>query len=344
MPTHIRRLILLLLAFGALALTVRHFVVDKSFYRYGHYRGDALGEIARDQPQFRGSASCQSCHAAEYAAWAASPHHRPGGIVQCEVCHGPGAGRDPARGYMHAATGPVHPDSLRLAVPTDSRALCTACHERIVGRPAQQRQIVLSDHAGAQQCSLCHDVHAPATLKGGLAPASLAGDAAAGQRKSAACIACHGAGGVSTAGLLGPTLAGQSRAYLSAALTAYKSGARSNPIMLGVASALSAADIEDIAAWFSSRKCAVSAGDAAQVAAARNAGAAMCANCHGTNGVATSAAWPNLLGQSPGYLQSALGAYAGADRSHPVMSTLARSLNEAEVARLAAWYGAAVCK
>jgi len=346
MPKHVRRLILVLLGFGVLALTVRHFVVDRSFYRYGHYRADALAEIARDQPKFRGTAYCQSCHGAEYDAWAHSPHNRAdgGGIVKCEVCHGPGAGRDPGHDYIHAATGPVHPQNLHLAVPTDTRALCSVCHEQIVGRPAQQRQIVIGDHAGAQQCSLCHDVHAPSRLKGAIAVASLAGSAAAGQRKSAACIACHGPVGVSAAGLLGPTLAGQNRAYLAAALAAYKSGARKNPIMLGVASSLSSTDIEDVASWFSSQKCAVVPGGAEQLAAARKAGAAMCANCHGANGVPRSDAWPSLLGQSGDYLKGALRSYASADRSHIVMSTLARGLDDAAIERVAAWYSTAACK
>lgn len=346
MPRHIRRLLLVLIGFGVAAVTVRYFVVDRSFYEYGHYRGDAVAEIARDKPKFQGAASCQSCHAAEYDSWAHSLHdsRERGGVVQCEVCHGPGAGRDPGRNYLHAATGPVHPDNLRLAVPSDSRALCTLCHEQIVARPVQQRQIVIGDHAGTQQCTLCHDAHAPARLKGALVAATAAGNASAGQRKSAGCAACHGPGGVSAAGLIGPTLAGQNRAYLAAALAAYKSGARRNPIMSGVASALSAADVEDVTAYFASQRCAAGPGGAQQPAAARKAGAALCANCHGVNGVPTAEAWPNLLGQSRDYLQGALRSYANGDRSHAVMSAIARSLNDAETATVAAWYGGAACQ
>jgi cytochrome c553 len=167
---------------------------------------------------------------------------------------------------------------------------------------------------------------------------------ALGQRKSAACAACHGPGGVSAAGLVGPTLAGQNRVYLAAALAAYKSGARKNPIMVGLASALSNTDIEDIAAFYSSQKCAVGTSGAEQIAAAREAGAAMCASCHGVNGVPTGEAWPNLLGQSRDYLQGALKSYASGDRTHVVMTALAKSLDDAEAAKVAAYYSGATCK
>ena len=53
MPKHIRRLILVLIGFGIVAITVRHFVVDRSFYEYGHYRGDAVAEMARAKAVIR---------------------------------------------------------------------------------------------------------------------------------------------------------------------------------------------------------------------------------------------------------------------------------------------------
>ena len=50
-------------------------------------------------------------------------------------------------------------------------------------------------------------------------PAFAAGDAAAGQAKSAVCAACHGADGNSVADAI-PNLAGQKQAYLEAQLHA----------------------------------------------------------------------------------------------------------------------------
>jgi cytochrome c553 len=117
---------------------------------------------------------------------------------------------------------------------------------------------------------------------------------------------------------------------------------------------LSAADIEDVVAFYSSQKCAAGTGTgtgaagggggAEQLAAARAAGASLCASCHGANGVPTGAAWPNLLGQSRDYLQGALRSYASGDRTHAVMSALARSLSDEQAAKVAAYYSGAACK
>ncbi len=79
-----------------------------------------------------------------------------------------------------------------------------------------------------------------------------AGDAAAGQAKAAACVACHGEGGKSTV-TVNPVLAGQYATYIEQALKDYKSGARKNPIMAGMAAPLSDEDITNLAAYFSSQ-------------------------------------------------------------------------------------------
>ena len=138
MPKHIVRLILLFLGLGIVAITARNYLTDKSFYEYGHYRGDAVAEIARDKPKYQGTAYCQSCHAAQFAEWSKGVHDSVdiGKVVKCEVCHGPAGRRDPQQGYINSATGPVHPDNVKLVVPTDTRALCTLCHEQMPGRPA----------------------------------------------------------------------------------------------------------------------------------------------------------------------------------------------------------------
>ncbi|HXZ54171.1 MAG TPA: cytochrome c [Burkholderiales bacterium] len=86
------------------------------------------------------------------------------------------------------------------------------------------------------------------------APAHAAGDAASGKQKSQACGACHGADGNAPTGPDFPRLAGQHYDYLLKALRDYKSGARKNPIMGGQVSGLSAQDMADLAAYFSSQK------------------------------------------------------------------------------------------
>jgi cytochrome c553 len=71
----------------------------------------------------------------------------------------------------------------------------------------------------------------------------------AGKDKAATCAACHGEAGISSAPNW-PNLAGQYRDYLVHAITEYKTGARKDPIMGSQAQALSAADIEAVAAYF----------------------------------------------------------------------------------------------
>jgi len=82
--------------------------------------------------------------------------------------------------------------------------------------------------------------------------ATAAGDAAAGKEKAAPCAACHMADGNSTNPTF-PRLAGQHADYIAKALEDYKSGARKNPIMSGLAAPLSRQDREDLGAYFASQ-------------------------------------------------------------------------------------------
>jgi len=78
-------------------------------------------------------------------------------------------------------------------------------------------------------------------------------DSAAGQAKAKEiCQACHGLDGNSPTPDY-PKLAGQYPDYLAKALRDYKSGARKNPIMAGMAGALTANDIDNLAAYYSSQ-------------------------------------------------------------------------------------------
>ena len=92
-----------------------------------------------------------------------------------------------------------------------------------------------------------------ATLIMALPATSFAGDPQAGKAKSATCAACHGPDGNSQIPQ-NPSLAGQYEDYLVHSLKEYKSGERKNPIMGGMAAALSDEDIADLAAWFASQK------------------------------------------------------------------------------------------
>ena len=82
---------------------------------------------------------------------------------------------------------------------------------------------------------------------------ALAADAAAGKEKSAMCAGCHGPMGVS-ANPEWPNLAGQKDKYIMNQLKAFRGGVRKNDLMAPIAAALTDADIENLAAYFSSLK------------------------------------------------------------------------------------------
>jgi cytochrome c553 len=80
-----------------------------------------------------------------------------------------------------------------------------------------------------------------------------AGDPAAGKAKSVACAGCHGANGMAVVPTY-PNLAGQNKAYLISTLKGFRDGTRDNATMNPMAKPLSDADIENLAAYYSSLK------------------------------------------------------------------------------------------
>ena len=81
----------------------------------------------------------------------------------------------------------------------------------------------------------------------------MAADIEAGKTKAAeVCASCHGVDGNSPAPNF-PKIGGQYRTYLEKALKDYKSGSRNDPIMAGMTANLSAADIENLAFYYSSQ-------------------------------------------------------------------------------------------
>jgi cytochrome c553 len=80
-----------------------------------------------------------------------------------------------------------------------------------------------------------------------LAGTAHAGNPELGRAKSAPCAACHGEDGRGIAPNF-PVLAGQYADYLVHALKQYRSGERNNALMAPMATNLSDADIEDLAA------------------------------------------------------------------------------------------------
>ncbi len=95
-------------------------------------------------------------------------------------------------------------------------------------------------------------IAAALTAVGSLAQVPV-GDAAAGAKKNAMCIGCHGIAGYKTAFpevYNVPKIGGQHPAYMVKALQAYKSGERNHPSMKGIAASLSDQDMADLAAYY----------------------------------------------------------------------------------------------
>jgi len=344
MPKHIVRLTLLIVAGVVLAYAAKQFFTDDSFYLYGHYRGKSVADIAADKPKFNIPKSCEQCHAAQYAEWSGSVHNNPdaGKVVKCEVCHGAASDRDIKSPYVNASTGKDHPNGLKMTIPAETAKLCTLCHEKMPGRPVQQRQIVVATHAGTQQCSACHNSHTPRTFKVAAA-AEPKGDAAAGKTIAAGCAGCHGEAGVG-GNVPGPGLAGQKAGYLADSLKAYKTGGRADPLMTALVKDFADADIDNMAAYFADSKCrSARNGDKKAVAAGQTV-AARCAACHGARGISGQPAWPNLAGLSRDYLVNALKSYKTGGRKNGMMEGIAKDLSDADSASVASYYSYASCR
>ncbi len=345
MPRHVFRLVLLIVAGAVIAYGAKRFFTVGSFYEYGHYRGDSVADIASDKPKYKGVGYCAPCHAQQVADWFKGVHNSMdvGKIVKCEVCHGAAGERENRGMFAASASGPDHPKNLRMVVPNDTRKLCTLCHERMTGRPLQQRQIVVAEHAGTQQCVACHNPHSPRLSVVAAEPVAQVSDPAAGKIKAAACAGCHGPEGVSN-GLPGPSLAGQNAGYFVGALKAYGVGDRDNPMMSPMAQGASEADAGDLAAYYAGLKCQGAAAPDREATSKGQAVAAKCTACHGVEGRASNRAWPNLSGLSKGYLIDALKAYRGGARKNAMMAGVVRDLSDADAESMAAYYAGMSCR
>jgi len=87
----------------------------------------------------------------------------------------------------------------------------------------------------------------------GLVNTASAADIAAGKTKAASCIGCHGADGISMIPTY-PNLAGQKAAYTAKQLKAFRDKTRKDPVMAGISSALTDADIANLSAYYESLK------------------------------------------------------------------------------------------
>ena len=182
-------------------------------------------------------------------------------------------------------------------------------------------------------------------------PAFAAGDANAGQGKSAICAACHGVDGNSAVPNW-PKLAGQHAPYLERQLGLIKGGERAVPEMIGIVAGLSDQDMADVSAYFSTQTIKAGlADDATRIMGERlyrsgNAATDVpaCMACHGPAGGGNPlAVYPSLAGQHSTYTEKMLkgfrsGTTWGADdESSKIMADVAFRLTDDQIKAVSAY-------
>ena len=191
------------------------------------------------------------------------------------------------------------------------------------------------------------------------------GDPTAGATKAGACAACHGLDGNPTDPQY-PRLAGQSERYLSQQLALFKGGERNTgmaAIMVPFASMLSAQDMRDVGAYYSTQTASAGIADDSLIAEGPNKdkkfyqvgeqlfragdkarGIPACMACHGPAGAGNPGpAYPHIGGQQSAYVVRRLEEYRAGTTSisdphlFNMMATVAKSLTDEEINSLGSY-------
>lgn len=178
-----------------------------------------------------------------------------------------------------------------------------------------------------------------------------AGNAETGKEKAnAMCAACHGPDGNSPVETY-PKLAGQHADYLVKQLNDFKSGARKDPIMMGMAAALSEQDMADISAFYQSMPVVEGTSTEESVALAQDLyrggdmerKIASCIACHGPRGNGSGLAkFPKISNQHAPYLVAQLKKFRSGERANDpqsMMKDTTAKLTDAEITALANYLG-----
>ena len=155
------------------------------------------------------------------------------------------------------------------------------------------------------------------------------------------CKACHGLDGKGVAPAI-PNLAAQRARYLYNSLKEYKDGKRSHAALKNLATNMSEADLNNVAAYFASLP-PISSTAVADIKHSSpyekgKALAAPCAKCHGEDGNSTIPGTPSLAGQQPHYLVAAIQEYHQGDRAKGVMTSSLRDSGKLELESMALYF------
>ncbi len=170
------------------------------------------------------------------------------------------------------------------------------------------------------------------------ASAAAAADLEAGKRKAVLCEACHGPGGNSQIPAT-PSLAGQPGQFITTELFFFREGNRKDALMTPIAATLSNADMNDLAAYFSSLKPAAPTHKATpenETAGPVMTRKFMCTQCHGPQLLGVQHI-PRLAGQQTDYLRTQLRGFKAKTRADidGNMTSAAQALNDADIEALA---------
>ena len=161
------------------------------------------------------------------------------------------------------------------------------------------------------------------------------------------CAACHGENGLSQTSTI-PSLAGQTSYAIYKQLHDYRTGARANDQMTGVAQSLEVGELASIAAYYAAAGKQYAAigrrdlsGEPEIIKLAWEGDVKRripaCMSCH-TNGVGGPIETPTITGQNREYMVAQLNAYADGTRKNDVygrMRDIARRLTPEEREQLA---------
>jgi len=176
------------------------------------------------------------------------------------------------------------------------------------------------------------------------------GSAEAGKAKALTCGACHGPDGNSV-NPVWPSIAGQHPTYIVEQLQAFKSGTRTEPLMLGQTMLLTDDDMRNLAVYFSGLTTATKViadpatldhGQRLYRGGSRENSTPACIACHGPNGRGNPAAgYPSLKGQYAAYIAKQLREYASGERRSDgatrVMRDIAAKLSEEDIVAVSSY-------
>ncbi len=170
-------------------------------------------------------------------------------------------------------------------------------------------------------------------------------DLAKGAEKATqVCAACHTADG-SRGSPANPILQGQHTEYLVKQLTEFKAGKRANPIMSGMAAALTEDDMKNVAAFYNSKtakpgfakdKALVALGEKIYRGGIAAKQVPACAGCHSPTGAGIPAQYPRVAGQHADYAEAQLVAFrSGARGNSAQMVAIAARMSDKEIKAVA---------